>query len=292
MVRPYDLRQRVYPVARLQVLVVKGLTFGHNGRMTEATSSTSPAATKARARQPAFAPVRTKRAFEEVCEQVRREVAAGNLRPGDRLPPERELAEQFGVSRAAVREALRSLENSGLVRCQQGMGGGATIRQEHAIAMTQAVSDMIMVGKVPASSVTEARILLTETAIRLACERGTEEDFAAIERDIDRADQLTAAGDFSRRGAYITEFYRVLAQATHNQVIVMLVETLSELTRTLLAAVSPTPRSDVIGVRRKVLQHLRERNADAAVQEMRAHLLRLNKVLEQEATAVAQSERS
>ena len=232
-------------------------------------------------RQPAFERVRTKRAFEEVCAQIRQQVADGNLRPGDRLPPERVFAEQLGVSRAAVREALRSLENAGLIRTQQGMGGGATIRQEHAVAMTQAVSDMIMLGQVPTSSVTEARILLTEMAIRLACERGTDEDFALIERDIDRSEKLTIAGDFSRRGAYITEFYRVLAQATHNQVVVMLVETLSELTRTQLAAISPTPRNDVIGVRRKVLQYMRERKVEAAVQEMRAHLTRLNKVLEQ-----------
>ncbi|HEY9279792.1 MAG TPA: winged helix-turn-helix domain-containing protein, partial [Eoetvoesiella sp.] len=82
------------------------------------------AAAEAR-RQPTFAPIKAKRAFEQVCEQIRREVAAGTLRPGDRLPPERELAEQLGVSRTAIREALRSLENAGLVQCQQGMGGGA-----------------------------------------------------------------------------------------------------------------------------------------------------------------------
>lgn len=244
-------------------------------------SEISPA-TKKPPRQLAFSRVRTKRAFEEVCEQVRREVAAGNLKTGDRLPPERELAEQFGVSRAAVREAFRSLENAGLIRCQQGMGGGATIRQEHSVAMTQAVGDMIMLGKVPSSNVMEALILLTDAAIRLASERGTDAEFAAIERDIDRSEQLTAAGDFSGRGAYITEFYRVLAQATHNQVIVLLVETLSQLTRALLDAHNPAPRSDVIGVRRRVLQHLRDRKAEEAVQEMRVHLMRLNKVLEQE----------
>jgi len=77
--------------------------------------------------QPQFAPIRTKRVFEEICEQVRREMAAGSLRPGDKLPPERELATKLGVSRAAVREALRSLEIAGVVGLQKGARGGAFI---------------------------------------------------------------------------------------------------------------------------------------------------------------------
>lgn len=141
--------------------------------------------------------------------------------------------------------------------------------------------DGAVLGQIPSSSVTEARIILTEQAIRLACERATEEDFLAIERDIDRAEELTLRGDFSRRNAYITEFYRVLAQATHNQVMVMLVESLSEITRTLLAKASPLPRKDVIGVRRTVLSFMRQRDADGAVKEMRAHLERLNALLEE-----------
>jgi DNA-binding FadR family transcriptional regulator len=233
---------------------------------------------------PNFQPIKAKRAFEAVCEQIRREVALGTLKPGDRLPPEREFAEQLGVSRTAVREAMRSLENAGIVQCQQGMGGGAFIRKRDSSTVTQAVGDMVMLGQIPSHSVTEMRIILTEQAIRLACERATEEDFQAIEQDIDRAEELTLRGDFSRRNAYITEFYRILAQATHNQVMVMLVESLSELTRGLLAKASPVPRSDVIGVRRNVLRLMRARDAEGAVKEMRAHLERLNRLLEKPAT--------
>ena len=122
---------------------------------------------------PNFQPIKAKRAFEAVCEQIRREVALGTLKPGDRLPPEREFAEQLGVSRTAVREAMRSLENAGIVQCQQGMGGGAFIRKRDSSTVTQAVGDMVMLGQIPSHSVTEMRIILTEQAIRLACERAT-----------------------------------------------------------------------------------------------------------------------
>jgi GntR family transcriptional repressor for pyruvate dehydrogenase complex len=227
--------------------------------------------------QPTFSPIKTKRAFEEVCDQIRREVASGKLRPGDRLPPERDFAEQLGVSRTAIREAMRSLENAGLVECHQGMGGGAFICERNSSVLTQAVSDMVMLGQIPSSSVTEARIMLTEQAIRLACVRATEDDLDSIERDIDKAEELTLAGNFSSRGSYITEFYRLLANSTHNQVIVMLVESLSELVRAQMAQVSVKPRKDVIAVRRSVLKHLRARDADTAVAEMRKHLERLDR---------------
>ena len=63
---------------------------------------------------PMFQPVRTRRAFEAVCDQIRRQVADGTLLPGHRLPGERELAEQFDVSRSGVRQALHNLELTGL----------------------------------------------------------------------------------------------------------------------------------------------------------------------------------
>src|SRR3981081_1134156 len=73
---------------------------------------------------PRFAPIRTKRVFEEICEQVRREMAAGTLRPGDKLPAERELALKLGVSRAAGREALRCFERPAVVGRQRGPQSG------------------------------------------------------------------------------------------------------------------------------------------------------------------------
>lgn len=230
------------------------------------------------ARRPAIKRVKSRRAFEVVCDQIRRELAAGTLKPGDRLPAERRLAEQFGVSRAAVREALKTLEVAGVVYTLKGASGGPVIRSGNSEVITHAVQDMVYLRQISADDVMEARMLITGDAIRLACERGTNADFDDIERDIDRCDRLTLEGKFNR-SAYIVEFYNLLARATHNEVMVLLVNSLSEIQRQLLDRISPEPRPNVVNVRRRVLKHLRARDVGRAVEEMTAHLKALSRYI-------------
>ena len=191
--------------------------------------------------QPVFKQAKARRTFEDICLQIRQEVAEGRLKPGDRLPAERDLAEQFGVSRTALREALRSLEVAGVIALQRGVNGGSFIRQGDPGIITQAVQDMVSLGRISTDSLTEARILLMNDALRLACERATNVDFDAIERDIDLLDELTRQGDLSRRASHITDFYRLVARATHNEVLVMLVDSTSEIFQRLLARSGHSP---------------------------------------------------
>jgi GntR family transcriptional repressor for pyruvate dehydrogenase complex len=232
-----------------------------------------------RAARPAFKTAKPRRTFEDICMQIRHEVNEGRLKSGDRLPSEREMAEQFGVSRNAVREALRSLEVAGVVSCHRGIAGGAFIRHGDPAIITQAVQDMVALGRITTESITEARVLLMNDALRLACIRASNVDLDAIERDIDLMEQLTHSGDLTRRSRHIIDFYSLVARATHNEVIVMLVDTLSEIFRQLLDRLGPGPRNDLIEVRRLILKHLRARDADAATQEMTRHLERLSRDL-------------
>lgn len=229
---------------------------------------------------PQFHPVRTQRAFEAVCDQIRRQIADGTLQPGQQIPGERELAEQFDISRAGVREALRSLELAGVVEARTGQSGGFFIKAGNTDGITQAVRDLVALGQVPLASVTEARIELTCMAIRLACQRATEDDLNAIEADIDHHAELFRQGSGSRNSRSVGEFYRLLARATHNEVIVMLIDALSEIVRTLLMRLDPKPRSDIVRVRRLVLKHIRQGQANRACATMTAHLKNLNEYLE------------
>jgi GntR family transcriptional regulator, transcriptional repressor for pyruvate dehydrogenase complex len=219
-----------------------------------------------------FQPVRTRRAFEAVCDQVRAQLMSGVLRPGDRLPGEVELAERFRIGRSAVREALRSLEVSGLVEARKGVNGGFYIQNGSTGGLAQTVQDMVSLSQTSLESVTEARIELTGVAIRLACARATEEEFDAIQRDIDHHTELFRIGQGSRNRRSVTEFYRLIAQATHNAMIVMMLDALSEVYRSLLARLDPAPNKDIMVVRQRVLDLMRKRDAPAATQAMAAYL--------------------
>ena len=96
---------------------------------------------------PSFQPIQIRRAFEEICDRIRAQIAAGSLKPGDKLPAERELAQQLGVGRNALREALRSLEIAGIVRLQKGAKGGAFIREGDAGRMDEVMRDMLSLAR-------------------------------------------------------------------------------------------------------------------------------------------------
>jgi DNA-binding FadR family transcriptional regulator len=261
-------------------------------RAAKSGTADAPAGQAASTVQPLFKAARPLRTFEDICLQIRHEVSEGRLKPGDRLPAERDLAEQFGVSRTAVREALRSLEVAGVIACQRGIHGGAFIRHGDPGIITQAVRDMVLLGRITTESVTETRILLMNDALRLACERASNVDLDAIERDIDLVEQLTRSGDLTRRSTYIINFYSLVARATHNEVMVMLIDSLSEIVRQLLDRIGPEPRSDVVEVRRLILKHLRARDAEAATEEMTRHLKRLSQYLRSKEKAVVRKARS
>lgn len=222
-----------------------------------------------------FETVRGARLFEEICDQIKGQLSQGLIRPGDKLPPERDLAGQFGVSRSAVREALRALEVSGLVELRKGSKGGAFLLEESA-PLAQSMEDMIDLGRVSMHDFTEARILITEVVVRLACERGKKKDFDAIERDIERLEAAVARGEGRSDTTYITNFYDLLAAATGNQMLRFLTHGIAKLLAGLLNVKQPPPMKDLGARRRAILKGLRERDADKAGKLLTEHLMRVH----------------
>src|SRR3954453_5416251 len=95
---------------------------------------------------PLFAPITVARASSAISDQIRAAIVTGKLKAGDRLSPERELAEQFGVSRVTVRAALRSLEAMGLIQVKVGPRGGAFVTAPTGSKVAQTMSDMVVMS--------------------------------------------------------------------------------------------------------------------------------------------------
>jgi DNA-binding FadR family transcriptional regulator len=223
------------------------------------------------AREFNFDPIKPKRVFEEIVGRIRDEIAAGVLRPGDKLPPERALAEKLGVSRMALREALRSLENAGLIGLRKGPKGGAFILEGNP-TIGRSIQDMVDLGRITLTELSEARLFLQEIVVRLACERATEADYRALEQDIERTEELARAGRLRERLSYSIQFYSVLAAATHNNALVVLIDALTRILRVLIARLGPAPRQDLVQTRRRFLAHMRVGDVEAAIDEMTHHL--------------------
>jgi DNA-binding FadR family transcriptional regulator len=225
-----------------------------------------------------FRPIKTARAFEGIAHQIRAELAAGRLTAGDRLPPERELAEQFGVSRNTLREALRSLENAGLLHLRKGAAGGAFVRDSTGEAVIAGFRDMFHLGAISPEHLTEARVLIESIVVRVACARATSADLAALEANIAAAAKAARVGaDFYDQAAIHLDFHRTLARATQNPVMVIVMDALLDVMPHFIRAIGQTRNRWVLPSRRRFMKHLAAHDSEAAVAEMESHLVRLNR---------------
>lgn len=223
-----------------------------------------------------FKPVKTKRAFEEVCDQIRSEIKSGRISAGDKLPSERNLAEQLKVSRATVREAFRTLEIGGVVSLQKGVKGGAVVMQGDVRPITQTVSDLLSLGGLSLLDYTEARMCLQKEIIRMACERGTEGDFSALDANIARTREKMTQSQIEDRTALTVEFYAILARATKNRAMEILMSAVTEPLAYYIKRIGVDRTWDVAASRSKFVEHLRARDVDRAIAEMVSHMERLH----------------
>jgi GntR family transcriptional repressor for pyruvate dehydrogenase complex len=169
-----------------------------------------------------FSKVTVGRNSETIVEQIRQLMRQGQLRPGDRLPAERDLCEQFGVNRVTVRESLRVLECSGLVEIRVGARGGAFLTVPGSGRIADGLADMLSLSVIRAADVADVLLILEIGMVPLLCERATSKDLEDLE-------QLCAHSRLAlRKGDYSTgmsgEFHVRVARATHNSALAMLVE--------------------------------------------------------------------
>jgi len=225
-----------------------------------------------------FRPIKTPRAFEEIADQIRAELVSRRLRPGDRLPAERAMAEQFGVSRNTLREALRSLENAGLLRLQKGATGGAFVRESTGDAVIAGLRDMFHLGAIAPEHLTEARVLIESIAVRAACDRATADDIVALNANIAAAERAAREKtDFFDQAAIHLDFHRIIARATKNPVMVIVMEALIDVMQHFIRAIGQQRNPWVLPSRRRFMKHFEARDSDGAAAEMEEHLERLNR---------------
>lgn len=165
-----------------------------------------------------FQPVRAVRAYEAIVEQVEDALARGALRPGSRLPSERDLMAQFAVSRSTVREALRVLESSGLIRSRPGDPRGAEVLPFSAGTLRKSVLRLARVEELSLGELVQFRMILEGSANLLAARLCTAGQVAAMEAALARMRDAISHGHAAFSEADVA-FHEIVAQASGNMLI-------------------------------------------------------------------------
>lgn len=220
-----------------------------------------------------YTPIQSLKVFEQVALQIEQRILDGELHSGDRLPTERELAEQFHVSRTAVREALKILAQKGLVDMRPGRGtiviDGAPQALQHSLGLVM----RLKLGEVGGSnSLVEVREILEVEIAALAAARATEQDVSALDEAVQTMDESLRDAD-----AFIAadnQFHEALARATQNTLILALVNSivnlLSEQRKQIFATEGGPQRGQVH--HKSILASVVNHDPEAARAAMRAHL--------------------
>lgn len=167
----------------------------------------------------AWRPVARSRAYELVVDQVEEQILSGTLRVGERLPGERDLAARLQVSRAAVREAIRTLEAQGVVRSSVGSGpdAGTVVSAVPSEALTRLLRLHVALANFPMADVVDARVMLERFSAGLAAAHAGEEDLARLRELLSAMDDDGI--DRERFNDLDTEFHISIAEAGGNRLV-------------------------------------------------------------------------
>jgi GntR family transcriptional repressor for pyruvate dehydrogenase complex len=220
----------------------------------------------------AFRSVLVTRSYEQVVEQIQDGIRSGELKPGQRLPTERELGETFGVSRGVIREALKVLVSMGLVESRQGSGN--YVDSDPVPSITRALTLSAKPEEETLFALFELREPLEAMATRLAAERRTPE----------QAERLIAAAEQSRDGAMTDDldlfsagdlaFHSIIYEAAANSSMTAIVTAVRELlgqTLHLVVEITGT-MATAADQHRAIADAIIEGNADLAAERMAAHV--------------------
>jgi GntR family transcriptional regulator, transcriptional repressor for pyruvate dehydrogenase complex len=170
--------------------------------------------------------------YERIVEHISGEISSGKLRPGDRLPPEMDLAQHFGVSRPTVREALKVLESRNILRSSTGPAGGTFVKAIDGSSVAEYLKDSISllldINELTLEELWDTREVVDVPAAELAAVRRTEQDIFVIEKTIEM--------DKLKRGVTIVSdisFHRAVAEASKNRMLSLFAGSIHMTLRTL-----------------------------------------------------------
>jgi GntR family transcriptional repressor for pyruvate dehydrogenase complex len=229
--------------------------------------------------QPAlFKPLKAEvKIFQQISDQIRDLILSGVLKPGNKLPSEKELASQFKTGRMVVREALRTLEQSGLIHVKRGSLGGAFVKDPGTTVITRSISELINIGNVTLRELIEARLGIEKVVLEFAITRISDEGLDLLKKNIEGSEEKFLRGERATEEHIL--FHVLLARSAKNLLFEMMIESIMNVTKSFLLMLKPDINyiNNVLTYHKEIYKAIREKNLSTAEQVMEKHLLDINK---------------
>lgn len=247
-----------------------------DGASATAGTSRKAGARDVRASQAGAVPVqRVRKAYEQVADQLRELILAGTVAPEERLPNEQTLAQEFGVSRATVREALRVLTSESLVRTAKGAGGGSYVTRPSIDRISEVLRSNIGLlsqsHDVTLEEFLEARECLEVPAVRFAAQRRSEVDIQRLAESIP-GDPLALG--IQEQFSHNRDFHSAIVQISRNTLLAIATQPVFSVLQTNLArsALGRSVHQHINEDHRKITDAIVRQDSEAAADEMLRHL--------------------
>lgn len=232
-----------------------------------------------------FSQVNTARKSQIIEDQIKASIFDGHFGIEEKLPPERELAELFGTSRTIVREAIRSLEKAGLLTVRSGVQGGAFVTRVDKKPLVESIRNMILTKQVSHEEIAEARLLLEPSLTVEAAKKATPKHLKRL-----RASNTALKKGFQSNDVYIEHnpepnLHKVIAEATGNRMIIMLMEVLMEISTKRFSHIKldAETQKQIAQEHEEIVQSIEAKDTSKAAALMKKHILTVyhsQKVLE------------
>ncbi len=217
-------------------------------------------------------PIRSTRVFEMIASQIRDLIETERMVPGDKLPNEREVAAELGVSRHAVREALRTMEVTGWVTMRKGATGGAFVSTGRPEVFTEVIERLMQSRELTVGQLTEARLIVELAMIDALDGKVSDDLLETLDANVDEAERLTNEGRDAEKTSTNIRFHVLLAEGTGNLILVIVMDALMAVLRRLVEELGSVMGHEVIRTRRIFIDCLRKNDLSAARAEMERHL--------------------
>jgi len=230
----------------------------------------------------AFKRLRSEKFSQEIANQIKASIFKETYRSGDKLPSENEMAAMFGVSNVTVRQAVRVLENSGILYTKQGVEGGIFVAEADTTAVSSYLSDMLKLKRVTQSDLTMTRLIFEPDIASLVGRVWQDRDLEESYRNIKQAEKAFKNGDLSNTRLLNLTFHRQICSLTRNPVIIFslnsVIDVLEENVLTLTLDKNFVLKE--IEAHKRIIREIENRDTEKSREEMRKHISEVHKMLE------------